>query len=57
MNTYFAAIQQATYNGQFPELSDYWRKDHPNASFSDLTADDFPEESQIEIEFLREQAF
>lgn len=35
MNTYFAAIQQATENGQFPELFDCWRNYHPEAVLSD----------------------
>ena len=57
MNTYFAAIQQATFNGLCPNLGDSWRQFHPSASLSDLTVDDFPEESQSEIQFLKEQAF
>ena len=35
MNSYHLAINQATNNGQFPELGDTWRNYHPEAVLSD----------------------
>ena len=54
MNSYFSAINQATNNGTFPELSDCWRSFHPEAILSDSELQD-PEFQQIQ--FLREQAW
>ena len=54
MNSYFLAIQQATNNGTFPELSDCWRSYHPEAILSDS---DLEDPSFNQIEFLKPQAF
>ena len=35
MNTFHSAIQQATSNGQHPELCDLWRIYHPTSLMSD----------------------
>ena len=53
MNSYFSAINQATNNGTFPELSDCWRSYHPEAILSDSELQDPAFE---QIQFLREQA-
>lgn len=53
MNTYHRAINEASSNGQFPELFDSWRSFHPSAILSDSELNDSAFE---QIEFLREQA-
>ena len=35
MNSYHQAMNQASNNGQFPELFDCWRNFHPEAILSD----------------------
>ncbi len=35
MNSYHLAILEATSNGKFPELSDFWRNYHPTSVLSD----------------------
>lgn len=54
MNSYFSAINQATNNGTFPELSDCWRSYHPEAILSDSELNDPAFES---IQFLKPQAY
>ena len=54
MNSYFSAINQATNNGTFPELSDCWRSFHPEAILSDSDLNDPAFE---QIRFLQDQAY
>ncbi len=35
MNSYHQAILEATNNGKFPELGDFWRNYHPDSVLSD----------------------
>lgn len=53
MNSYHVAMNQASNNGQFPELFDCWRNYHPEAILSDSDLNDPAFEA---IEFLKDQA-
>lgn len=52
MNSYHRAMNEASDNGQFPELFDSWRNFHPYAILSDSELND---SAFKQIEFLGEQ--